>query len=165
MNSKIKFIPILFILLASIILAFMYNYFSADGIPFIREPLVVKSVEIVSNNDSSNELKGLSLDQVIGLYNQKAAVFIDARDQWDFSDNHIVGAVNIPEFSFTSDNKTLSTIDKESLIIVYCDGDDCDTSKRLVTELLDVGYKNVYVFLGGFTEWSEANLPVENGSK
>ena len=165
MNSKIKFNPIFFILLASIILAFIYNYFSTDGIPFIREPLVVKAVEISSNDDSSNELKGLSLDQVIGLYNQKAAVFIDARDQWDFSDNHIVGAVNIPEFSFTADNKTLSTIDKESLMIVYCDGDDCDTSKRLVTELLDVGYKNVYVFLGGFTEWSEANLPVENGSK
>ena len=135
MKSKLNIKAIIIILFASLILAFIYNYFSIDGIAFIRKPIIVNSVEILSHDESSEELKGLSIDQVIGLYNQNAAIFIDARDQWDYAESHIKGAINIPEFSFSPDDQTLATVDKESIIIVYCDGDDCDTSKRLAVEL------------------------------
>ena len=160
MKSKLNIKAIIIILFVSFILAFIYNYFSNDGIAFIRKPIIVKSVNILSHDDSSEELSGLSIDQVIGLYNQNAAIFIDARDQWDYAESHIKGAINIPEFSFSPNDQILATINKESLIIIYCDGDDCDTSKRLAVEITKLGYKNIFVFLGGFKEWSEVKLPV-----
>jgi rhodanese-related sulfurtransferase len=163
MSVKINFKAFLLIIGGALILAFIYNYFSIDGISFLREPLIVSNVNELVLDDSSKVLKGLNLEHVIELQNQKVAIFIDARDQWDYSDGHIVGALNIPEFSFDPDNKTLSSIKKESLIIVYCDGDDCDTSKRLTNQLTKLGYTNSYVFLGGYKEWIEAELPIESG--
>ena len=151
------------IILSAIILAFIYNQFSNDGISLIREPLLVEFVDSTSAELSNNSIKGLTLAQVIQLQSQNIAVFIDARDQWDYSDAHIKGAINIPEFSFESNNKELSTIDKEKIIVIYCDGDDCDTSKRLAKQIIAMGYKNTFVFLGGISEWKDAELPIVEG--
>jgi len=163
MNNNFNIKTVVVILIVSLILALIYNYFSEDGIKFIREPLIVHNVDVITNEDTTKGLKGLNLAHVISLQNQNAAIFVDARDQWDFAEGHIIGALSIPEFSFSPDNKVLESIKKESLIIVYCDGDDCDTSKRLTNELLKIGYKNSYVFWGGIKEWTDANLPLEKG--
>ena len=165
MTNKINIKALILIVVSSVILAIIYNSFSDDGIPFIREPLIVKTVNIISDENNSEELQGLNLDQVVKLHSNKTAIFIDARDQWEYSNRHIAGAINIPEFSFTPEDKTLTSVSKESLIIVYCDGDNCDTSKRLAEELMKLGYKKMYVYLGGFKEWMEADLPIESGEK
>ena len=159
MNIKV----IISVVLASLLLGVIYNAFSSDRIPFIRKELIVKSVLIDDKDTSSTDLKGLELDQVINLYNQNSAIFIDARDQWEFSESHIKGAINIPEFSFTHEDTSLTNINKEALLVVYCDGDDCDISKRLTNELMKIGYSNSYVFLGGIKEWIELELPLEKG--
>ena len=59
------------IIFTSILLAFIYNLFSADGIPFIREPLMVEKVNIDNDNIGTDGLKGLDLANTINLYNQK----------------------------------------------------------------------------------------------
>lgn len=159
MNIKV----IISLVLASLLLGIIYNSFSSDGIPFIRKELIVKSVSIDDKDTTSTDLKGLELDQAIKLFNQNSAIFIDARDQWEFSESHIKGAINIPEFSFTHEDTILSKINKEAILVVYCDGDDCDISKRLTNEFMKMGYSNSYVFLGGFKEWSELELPLEKG--
>lgn len=163
MNKIINFKIVLSILFASLLLGIIYNAFSSDGISFIREELIVNIVSIDSSESSSTNLKGLYLEQVLTLYEKKTAIFIDSRDQWDFSEGRIMGAINIPEFSFTPEDSTLSKIDKEAQLVVYCDGDDCDISKRLTNKLMILGYKNTYVFLGGIKEWADAELPIEKG--
>ena len=75
----------------------------------------------------------------------------------------LLGAINIPEFSFDPSDLKLNTIDKETILVIYCDGDDCDISKRLANELQNIGYNNSYVFLGGLKDWTEAELPIEKG--
>lgn len=164
MKNKINYKTIFLILLISIVLAFIYNTFSVDGIDLIRKPIIVKTVAFGEGESESNSILGLDLAQTINLYNQNVAIFIDARDQWDFSDSHIKGAINIPEFSFTKDDSLLGTISLDKLLVIYCDGDDCDTSKRLANEIVNLGYKNVYVFLGGFKVWREAQLPISKGN-
>jgi rhodanese-related sulfurtransferase len=161
MNNKFNTKALSIIVIASIFLGFIYNYFSNDGIGLFREELKVEISDSTSTEYSEGYLKGLSLAQTIQLHSQKLAVFIDARDQWEFSEGHIPGAVNIPEFSFDPDNLILASIDFDSLLIIYCDGDDCDTSKRLAKEIINLGYKNVFVFLGGFTEWKNSELQIK----
>lgn len=160
MKTKLDIKTIAVILLASIVLGFVYNHFSADGISLIRKPLLVEYVDSTSAELGSDNIKGLILAQVIQLQAQNIATFIDARDQWDYSEGHIKGAVNIPEFSFEPSNKLLKTIEKDGIIIVYCDGDECDTSKRLASKLIELGYQNTFVFLGGMNEWIDADLPI-----
>ena len=112
--------------------------------------------------ENENELNNiLGLDLVINLFNQNVAIFIDARDQWDFSEAHIEGPI-FPKFQKMI--KYLKSISPDKLLVVYCDGDDCDTSKRLANEFVKLGYKNVYVFLGGIKIWKEAQLPIGRGN-
>ncbi len=163
MKTKTNFKVLFGILFFSIFLGVIYNTFSADGIKFIREPIKVTFVNVGDKTNNANELKGIELAQALELFNKKSATFIDARDQWDYSESHISGAINIPEFSFSKDDSLLKKIPKNNLLIVYCSGDDCDISKRLTKDLVELGYTNVYVFLDGFKSWNEASLPTENG--
>jgi rhodanese-related sulfurtransferase len=123
----------------------------------------VEQIDIISEDGSTEVLKGLKLNTVMEVFNNNSAIFIDARDQWEYSDGHISGAINIPEYNFSVDEKIIKTISRDALIVVYCDGDDCDTSKRLANELTKLGFEKCYIFLGGFYEWKEASLPVEKG--
>lgn len=165
MKNKVNIKAILKILLGSIILGFIYNIFSVDGIDLIRKPIIVQSVIIGENEYESNTLRGIDLEQTIKLFGDKSNIFIDSRDQWDYSEAHIEGAINIPEFSFTIDDSLLQSISPNELLVVYCDGDDCDTSKRLANEIVKLGFKNVYVFLGGIKVWRDAKLPITKGNQ
>ena len=163
-NKKFDIKRIIYILSFSILLALIYNTFSVDGISYIRTKKSIetlKSIDIIDETDSSKTLKAISLPQAIEIFNNKKALFIDARDQWDFKDAHIKGALNIPEFSFNPNNRTLAQISKNEILIIYCSGNDCSVSQRLASKLIKLGYKKVYVYLGGFTEWQEAKLPIE----
>ena len=159
-NINIK--AVLGILLLSIFMGIFYNSFSSDGIDFIRNEVIINYVKL-GENITENNLRGIDLAQTIKLFNEKSALFIDARDQWDFKKKHITGAINIPEFSFASNEPKLSNISKDQLIIVYCSGDDCDISKRLAVQMSEIGYNNLYVFVGGITAWTEADLPTIKG--
>ena len=163
MNNNFNIKALIVIVLSSIILGMTYNYFSSDNIEWLREELKVEVLDNDSAETSEGSLKGLSLAQTIQLHSHKLAVFIDARDQWEFSEGHIPGAINIPEFSFEPNNIKLASLDKDVLMVIYCDGDDCDTSKRLAKQIIELGYKNVFVFLGGFNEWKIAELQIEKG--
>jgi len=97
------------------------------------------------------------------LYNSGRALFVDARDKWDFAEGHIKNAVNIPEYSFDKSNPILKTIPKNKTIITYCGGDDCEMSEKLAEYLFELGYEKVFVFFGGWNEWQAANYPTETG--
>jgi len=167
-TNKTDYRKILYILLFSVILSLFYNFVSIDGIELIRNPQIIqslKSIDIIDDVDSTKHLKAITLAQAIEIFNSKKALFVDARDQWDFAEAHIKGAINIPEFSFNPNNRKLAQIPKNQILIIYCSGDACSVSKRLTSKLLELGYLKSYVYLGGMREWLEAKLPIEKASK
>ncbi len=90
-------------------------------------------------------------------------MFIDARDQWDFADGHIPGAINIPEYDFETDNITTASLDKQKRYIVYCHGTDCDVALRLAKELRKINFTNLLIFSGGWNAWIKAGHEIEKG--
>ena len=164
MNKKIDIKVILGILAFSIILGVFYNSFSINGIDFIRKASeidILESVDIIGLDDTTKSLKAITLDQAIILHSNQNVIFVDARDKWEFAESHIKGAINIPQYSFEPNITDLSTLSKDKIIIVYCSADDCSMSKRLTEQLLNLGYNKAYVYLGGITEWTDAQLPIE----
>jgi rhodanese-related sulfurtransferase len=160
------------IIIVSIVTGFLYNFLSADGLPLIREEMKIESVSdsllTQSHTGSKNGdivIKGLNLEQTYEIYLNQQATFIDARDQWEYGELHITGSINIPEFSFEPDAPEVTSLDKNDMYVLYCDGDDCDISKRLAAELIKLGFTKVYVFLGGVYEWTDAGYPMEGGEK
>ncbi|MCP5064675.1 MAG: rhodanese-like domain-containing protein [Ignavibacteriae bacterium] len=165
MDKRIDVKVILGILAFSIILGVFYNSFSINGIDFIKKPAkigILESVDIIGLDDTTKSLKTITLDQAIKLHSNQNTIFIDARDKWEFAESHIQGAINIPQYSFEPNITDLSSLAKDNVIIVYCSANDCSMSKRLTEQLLDLGYSKAYVYLGGITEWTDAQLPIES---
>lgn len=110
------------------------------------------------------EPKAITLEQAYKLYN-KGILFIDARDESDFLAGHISNSMNIPFDDFDNHKQKLKQISKDKPIVIYCAGTDCDLSILLGNLLFEQGYKQVYVFFGGWIEWLDADYPVKHPSE
>lgn len=99
-------------------------------------------------------------DQLAG-----GALAIDARTAEKFSESHVPGAIHLPFEAFTKGRPDAVDFlpDDGTLIIIYCDGGDCDASHKVQTMLGQFGIKNTVVFEEGFPGWQKAGLPVETG--
>jgi len=121
--------------------------------------------EIINNDEDQeheeeifNEPKAINLEQAFALFNN-GAKFLDARDDFDYNEGHISNAINIPFYAFEENGNKLSNINKDDAIVTYCSGTDCDLSVLLGNKLVEMGYKKVFVFFGGWLDWVEANYP------
>ncbi len=163
-EKKIDVNSIIVIVLLSLFTGLVYNAFSGNTIPLIRSKLSVKFEENVVpySNEKTQAVKLISHDTAVKLHNE-GKIFIDARDQWDFSEGRIPGALNIPEYSFDESNNLFKSLSKTEITVIYCGGDDCDTSIRLADKFGRLGFTSVYVYQGGFTEWKAKNHSVETG--
>ena len=52
-------------------------------------------------------------------------------------------------------------LSKDDRIIVYCTGYNCGSSTRVSRKLMDMGYKNIFVFKAGKFGWKKAGLKLE----
>lgn len=107
--------------------------------------------------------QAIKLEQAFALY-KKNVLFIDARDESDYLAGHITGAINIPFEDLDNYKQELEQIPKDKPIVVYCAGSECDLSVLLGDILFEKGYKQVYVFFGGWVEWQEAKYPIAHPS-
>lgn len=156
---------ILLITIISAIVGFTYNHLAKNSLPLIREEIELKSnPEISTNTNTKGELFAISVDEAIIKYNNNEAIFIDARDNWDFGDGHILDAINIPEFSFEPTNEIITKLDKNQTYIIYCSSEDCDISKRLGKELAELGFTSLFVLFDGYEVWVEKGHPTKAGT-
>ena len=108
----------------------------------------------------------LGLAQVKEFFDRRDALIVDARDAAAYRKGHIAGAVSLPlgtveERLPTFKNRAPLT----AALVVYCNGFDCHDSGALGRRLLAAGYREVYVYLGGFPEWQSAGYPVREGER
>ena len=66
-------------------------------------------------------------------------------------------------FHFTDHENYLDVIaefNKSEIIVIYCRSKECDESTLAGNELFEMGFKRVYVFIGGYDEWTKNNFPI-----
>ena len=107
------------------------------------------------------EPKAIHIEQAYTLF-KNGITFIDARDVSDYLAGHIKNAVNIPFEDFDNYKQMLDKLPKDKPVVTYCAGTECDLSILLGNLLFEEGYKQVYVFFGGWIDWTNANYPVEH---
>ena len=49
------------------------------------------------------------------------------------------------------------------MIVVYCEGGDCQSSLLQAKRLSDEGFQDIRVMTGGWAEWKRTGLPAEKG--
>jgi len=105
----------------------------------------------------------INTDELKSLMDKNAPfTLIDARTTPEYAEAHIVRSVNIPDKKL-QDNLALLPADKNSLLIIYCNGVKCGKSKRLALQLDPLGYANIKIYLEGIPVWEEKNLPLVTG--
>lgn len=165
--SQVNFKNITLILCAASFMGIFYNMTTESGLPLTREEKETAWADdssLIAENSllpSKTSPQAIKLQQAYDLYQKNQAVFLDARDKWEFSDGHIKGAVNIPNYDFEAYKDKL-TFPEGTILITYCGGDDCEMSLHLAETILKLNkYKKVFYFKGGWQEWTGAGYPVE----
>ena len=104
----------------------------------------------------------ISIVEAVRLFEEKSAIFADSRHLADFEAGHIQGAVHLyaadqdiwlPEF--------LAATDPATVIVTYCDGQDCHLAPALAELLFFNGFDNVHYLKNGWTRWREGGFAVE----
>ena len=140
------------LIVAAIVLGVVYSFITKQG--FFAKPQPVQPVAM-------SNMEMIPLAKAKELFESKNALFVDARHEFDYKEGHIHGAVNVALNNFDAQYAHLNTISKDKLLIVYCDGAECNSSIELAVKLMDSGFTNVKIFFGGWQEWNSAKLPVE----
>jgi 3-mercaptopyruvate sulfurtransferase SseA len=94
-----------FIIMAGLVLAFLYRSPAAPPVPPAPTPATVQEVPRVTLSDAKAALEA------------GTAVFVDVRDSSSYNRSHIPGAVNIPVSDLTNH---LSELNRSDWIITYC---------------------------------------------
>jgi len=102
-----------------------------------------------------------------GEYDRGQYVFVDARNPKLFEAGHIPGAIRCYHYDLDICIDSVMLYAPSALqIIVYCNGGECEDSKYMCDELVnsrDIPYKMVYLYEGGWNEWSSKDMPFATG--
>ena len=143
-------------------LAFSINALRTDGIGLFSGPPVQPDNAADLPDIEQDGVTRISIQAAINDFEQKTAVFLDARSSEDYALGHIAGAVSFPDRLFDDRiGPFLENTPPEVKLITYCEGERCALSKNLAEKLSLAGYENVYLLVDGWGQWKKLRLPVE----
>ena len=164
----------------SIIIALLINFINPQGIPLIGDyskEAKLRKLEtkkqgylVETKKDDAGQSSGeqefdlksdISLYEAYDHFKKGSAIFLDSREESEFNEGHIMGAINIPAEKIEEYKYVLQEIPPKMKLITYCEGTDCDLSIELADYLLDNGFFNVEIFFGGWLDWQKAGYPSE----
>lgn len=116
----------------------------------------------VETSQQKGDITYLSLEMVQNIIQSKSKILlVDGRSESAYHRGHILGAVNIPYIQHDYFSKQLlADVARETPIIVYCSGKNCNTSVELAKFLSQkFGFIHVQVFEGGWEKWVKGENP------
>lgn len=131
---------------------------------------VIFSEQLLFGEIDTSEIQGdityVSLEVLQNVIQSKSKILlIDGRSESVYHKGHIPGAVNVPyiqrDYFF---HRLLADVARETPIIVYCSGKNCNVSVKLAKSLSgEFGFIHVRVFEGGWEEWVKGKNPIQTG--
>lgn len=97
-----------------------------------------------------------SWDLEVALKAGEEITVVDARATEAYQQEHIPGALNIPHRIMSHD--TTAHIDKNTLVVTYCDGIGCNASTKAALIMLKHGFR-VKELIGGIHWWKQDGHP------
>ncbi|WP_165859214.1 rhodanese-like domain-containing protein [Desulfofundulus salinus] len=110
----------------------------------------------------SPDIKFIDLVSAKKLFDERQAIFLDARSPEEYMEGTITGSIGISLMSVVKGEVEIEKLipDRNAVIVTFCSGGECDVGVEMARELVDRGYTNVYVLGEGYPGWLEAGYPV-----
>jgi rhodanese-related sulfurtransferase len=145
----------LLIAVVSAVLGLAVNAVSPRRIPYLAPP-----------KPAAAETDYIPLAEAFELWASGLAFFLDARAPADYAAGHIAHAFNLPVAEMETFFPPIAPmLSRNALIIVYCDGEQCDLSHDLKRALEQHDYQSVRILKNGWTVWREAGHPTQTGDQ
>ena len=127
--------------------------------------LLAKELKIVSGPEEAFAILSDSRISIINLqsaieFHEKEILFVDARAEEYLHEGVIPGAISNDDIELLTDEIS-DLIGYNKGFVVYCSDDDCGSSEDLAYELQERGFMNIFVFKGGWKEWTDAKMTIE----
>jgi len=107
-------------------------------------------------------VRTLDLAQAYQIWQEKRALFVDARKAEEYQELHVQEAVNVPPETWAElSSSELIKMDRARELVVYCSQESCDDALKLAKKLREAGFSRVMAFVGGFRAWDEAGYPAD----
>lgn len=169
--NRILLKEIFFIIFISVLTSLVYNHFSPKGISLIRTEktkIMITDAELFKPPGPFYEskrihevLRIITIEQMKRLIDEKRGILIDARNRDEFQFGHIPGARNIPFLDFEQYIEELVDMPRDTLIIIYCNNNDCPLGESLAGVMQQMGFMNILLYENGWDEWVKNQLPIE----
>src|SRR5918997_3735100 len=104
------------------------------------------------------EIEEIDARSASALLERDEAVAVDVREQNEWNEGHLPGAVHVPR-GFLEQRIEQSAPDRQQPVVLYCAGGA--RSALAAKTLEELGYERVYSLAGGFTDWKRNGLPFE----
>lgn len=95
------------------------------------------------------------------LDNGHGLTLVEALPEKYWREAHLPGSIQIDYTEIEEKADTLLP-DKEAKIVVYCASAECQNSTKAARTLEALGYKEVYEYVEGKQDWTEAGFPLES---
>jgi rhodanese-related sulfurtransferase len=97
-----------------------------------------------------------SWDLAVALEAGERVLVIDARSPEAFRREHIPGAVSLPHRTLSE--ATTQPLDRDALVVTYCDGIGCNASTKGALAMARLGFR-VKELIGGIEWWKRDGHP------
>lgn len=152
----------------------LINQFRDKPLPLIYQSkgdrldvVVTKMAETpkMTENRQPTLQRELTLEQFRSFVESKSGLVLDARPEIFHRLGHVPGALSLPRDDFETSYLKLRGLlekNKSQAIVLYCSSSSCEDSALVLKALTKLGYTNIAVFHGGWSEWTQAGLKEEN---
>jgi rhodanese-related sulfurtransferase len=106
-------------------------------------------------------MKEIGTSNVTTLINRQNAVLLDVREASEFAGGKLPNALHIPLSQLKDRTQELAKLTARP-IVVYCSLGR--RGRAAASELVKVGFANIYMLQGGVKAWKDAGLPLESAS-
>jgi rhodanese-related sulfurtransferase len=117
-----------------------------------------KSLDKLLEQYNTRSIPYISVEELRMLQMNDSVVILDARETEEFNVSHIASAKNVGFNDFSSEEKQLQKLKKDTPIIIYCSVGI--RSEKIGEKLKKVGFTNVKNLYGGIFEWKNKDYPV-----
>jgi rhodanese-related sulfurtransferase len=130
---------------------------------FVLAGILLIAAALSSARGAETEFKVITTDQLKAMIDEKKDfLLIDARTKEEYQEAHIANALSVPENKF-EETASLLPPDKNSLMVLYCNGVKCGKSKKAAKKADAMGYKNILIYGEGFPVWEEKGNKIVPG--
>lgn len=154
------------ILAISCVIGFTFNGFSKSPLPVFSkyDPLDAADAGDINPDDIKDfYVNEIDAETLRYLMESEEILLFDARTKEEFNQGRLPKAVNFPVYEFEQVYPEVESLFAEGkTIVTYCSSVTCTDSPLLAKKLFAKGHEDIFVFRGGFEEWSGLNYPVEN---